>query len=408
MDRSSVPCPAWLVQRLKKLGGSVSFQQFMDWALNDPEHGAYGKGRLRIGPGGDFVTSPSLGSDFAQLLAIQVGEWLLQIRAETASDQILTLVELGPGEGDLAADLIQSLAGLHPELLGQLQLVLVEPNTSMVRRQRQRLEGNTCVPLRWLSLEQMAEKPVTGVMIAQEVLDALPVERLVWRGQQFLRQGVSLINTDEGSNLCYSDLPLSDGLRASLDHGLTQIGVSLPPDSSPDGWCSEWHSGLAPWFSKSAAALSRGRLLVVDYALEARRYYSLARSNGTLIAYKNQQASSNLLREPGHWDLTAHLCIETLVAQALAQGWSLLGEVRQGQALLALGLAERLHALQKMPAEQLPLALQRREALLRLVDPAGLGEFRWLAFEIGSSVRTNRGCCRFLQEPAFADDEGRF
>ncbi|MFL0769226.1 MAG: class I SAM-dependent methyltransferase [Prochlorococcus sp.] len=406
MDRSSVPCPAWLADRLEQVGGPVSFQQFMDWSLNDPDHGAYGSGQLRIGPAGDFVTSPSLGSDFAQLLAVQVAQWLLQIRAESSAEQILTLVEIGPGEGDLAADLITTLAQIHPELLGQLQLVLVEANAAMVERQRKRLAGLPSVVVQWLSLAEMAASPVTGVLLAHEVLDALPVERLVWRGQQLFRQGVALINTDQGAQLCYRDLPLPPDLRASLERGLNQFGVSFPPESSPDGWCSEWHSGLGPWFSQAAAALARGTLLVIDYALEARRYYSLARSNGTLIAYRNQQASGNLLREPGLWDLTAHLCIETLVAQALAQGWLLLGEVRQGQALLALGLAERLHALQGMSAEQLPQALQRREALLRLVDPAGLGDFRWLAFEIATSQRTISSC-RFLEEPSREDDSGR-
>jgi len=121
------------------------------------------------------------------------------------------------------------------------------------------------------------------------------------------------------------------------------------------------------------------------------------------MAYRQQSASGALLEDPGQWDLTAHLCLETLQLQAEQQGWTFLGEVRQGQALLALGLAEKLHALQALPSSQLDIALQRREALLRLVDPVGLGEFRWLAFEFNQNSKgiaePLRLRCRFLEDP---------
>jgi SAM-dependent MidA family methyltransferase len=101
------------------------------------------------------------------------------------------------------------------------------------------------------------------------------------------------------------------------------------------------------------------------------------------MAYRRQRASGDPLREPGLWDLTAHLCLETLEAAARAAGWQPLGGCRQGEALLALGLAQRLHGLQQQPSARLEELLQRRESLFRLVDPAGLGEFRWLAFHRG-------------------------
>jgi SAM-dependent MidA family methyltransferase len=143
--------------------------------------------------------------------------------------------------------------------------------------------------------------------------------------------------------------------------------------------------------SSCGSALIEGHLLVIDYGLEAWRYYAPARSGGTLMAYRQQQACSDPLREPGHWDLTAHLCLESLLEAAAAAGWQSLGHCRQGQALLALGLAERLHGLQQMnppDSEQstghhLATLLARREAMLRLVDPHALGDFRWLAFRRG-------------------------
>jgi SAM-dependent MidA family methyltransferase len=136
-------------------------------------------------------------------------------------------------------------------------------------------------------------------------------------------------------------------------------------------------------------------LLVIDYAHEAWRYYAPQRANGTLMAYRGQQASDDPLQDPGQWDLTAHLCIESLVAAGAATGWALLGQRRQGEALLALGLAQRLHGLQHQSGGQLADLLSRREALLRLVDPMALGDFRWLAFSLGPAGVAPL----FLQEP---------
>jgi SAM-dependent MidA family methyltransferase len=145
--------------------------------------------------------------------------------------------------------------------------------------------------------------------------------------------------------------------------------------------------------------LRSGVLLVIDYAHEAWRYYAPQRCNGTLMAYRRQQASDDPLQEPGHWDLTAHLCLESLEAAAAAHGWQPLGQRRQGEALLALGLAQRLHALQQQPAAELANLLARREALLRLVDPHTLGDFRWVAFAKDDGGAASINSALFLNDP---------
>ena len=151
----------------------------MDLALNEPEHGYYGSGRACIGPQGDFVTSPSLGSDFAALLAPQILAWLTSI-SRSDPDQRLSIVEIGPGEGHLARDLVAALRGADPELLARIELVLVEANPGMRRRQQALLQEADDLPLRWCSLDALRRAPVHGVVIAHELLDALPVERLSW------------------------------------------------------------------------------------------------------------------------------------------------------------------------------------------------------------------------------------
>ena len=356
----------------------------MDWVLHDPEHGAYGNGALRIGPSGDFATAPSLGNDFAALLAPQCAQWLLEL-----GDGPLALLEAGPGEGSLAADLSNELARGWPQLAARTELVVLEPNCGMAERQRQRL---THAPLscRWSSWRELAASPVRGVLLAHEVLDALAVERIVSAGAAWRRQRVAL--TPEGE-LCLAD---GEPLEPALFPQLQRLDLLPPGPQRPDGWSSELHPGLGPWLAAAAAALTQGRLLVIDYALAAQRYYHPSRRSGTLMAYRDQRACGDPLLEPGRWDLTAHLCLEALEDAALSGGWQSLGGCRQGQALLALGLAQRLHGLQGGQPGQLGELLRRREALLRLVDPHALGDFHWRAFQRGDGAALTP---LFLREP---------
>jgi SAM-dependent MidA family methyltransferase len=346
----------------------------MQWALHDPEHGAYGSGRLQVGPRGDFVTSPSLGPDFAALLAPQIAQWLQQHPA----DQPLALVEAGPGEGDLALQLAQELAVGWPELAARTALLLIEPNIGMAERQRARLSASP-LPCRWLSFEQLSASPVHGVLLAHEVLDALAVERVQWDGALWRRQQVALHEADQAE----PSLRLEPGeaLQPQELVQLEALGLLDPGPQRPAGWTTELHPEQTPWLELAAAGLASGVLLVIDYAHEAWRYYAPQRSNGTLMAYRRQQASNDPLQDPGHWDLTAHLCLESLERAAASSGWAFIGQRRQGEALLALGLAQQLHGLQQQTGIGLDALLARREALLRLVDPHTLGDFRWAAFQ---------------------------
>ncbi len=386
------PAPPWLAERLRSAGGWVPFSTYMQWALHDPDHGAYGSGRLQVGPRGDFATSPSLGPDFAALLAPQIAQWL-----EAQPPQApLALVETGPGEGQLALQLAEALSQGWPALAARTELVLVEPNAGMAARQRQLLE-HAPLPCRWCSFEQLAAEPVAGVMLAHEVLDALAVERIVWDGALWRHQGVALHGEPGAEPLLR--LQAGEPLPPEALAHLEPLGLLQPGSQRPPGWTTELHPGLEPWLQRAGRSLASGQLLVVDYAHEAWRYYAPQRSNGTLMAYRQQRATGDPLLEPGHWDLTAHLCVETVVAAAETAGWSLLGQRSQGESLLALGLAQRLHGLQQQEPAQLPQLLSRREALLRLVDPGALGAFRWLAFSRGLAAPDP---CLFLQDPPLA------
>ena len=185
-------CPQWLIDRIRSCGGSISFYKYMDLVLNDSENGFYSTGRLKIGKDGDFCTSPSLSNDFACLLAIQIVDWLLDLEKAGIDSELLSLVEIGPGEGTFSKDLIEAICKISPALKSKIELVLVEPNVGLRKRQEKVVNDLKGVNCRWSSLEELTLKPVAGVVIANEVLDAFPVERLIFRNNKVFWQGVSL------------------------------------------------------------------------------------------------------------------------------------------------------------------------------------------------------------------------
>ena len=391
-------CPEWLIDRIINSGGSISFYKYMDLVLNDPENGFYSTGRLNIGKDGDFCTSPSLGSDFARLLAIQVVDWLLDLEKSGIESELLSLVEIGPGEGTLSRDLAIAIAEIAPALISKIEFVLVELNVGMRKRQEKVVNNFEGIYCRWCDLEDLILRPVTGVVIANEALDAFPVERLIFTGNKVFRQGVALRKINDEYFLEFVDLKPTTAIMEFLQESNSLLNIEFPPKDICDRWVTEWHCDLPTWFGKLSKVLINGSLLIVDYAMESKRYYNANRKDGTLISYRNQKANTNILKDPGLSDLTAHLCIESTISYALINGWKFMGETRQGQALLALGLSKFLFSLQNTSSQDLSAALNRRESLLRLVDPMGLGEFRWLAFQKDNSydlILSNR----FLQEP---------
>ena len=391
-------CPKWLIDQIINSGGSISFHKYMDLVLNDPENGFYSTGRLRIGKDGDFCTSPSLGNDFARLLAIQVADWLFDLEKAGIEYELFSIVEIGPGEGTLSRDLILAIAEIAPALISNLEFVLVELNEGMKKRQKKVVNNLEGINYRWSNIEDLISRPVTGVVIANEVLDAFPVERLVFTDDKVFRQGVSLKKINNEYFLEFVDLRPTSAILNFLQESHNLLNIDFPPNNICDRWITEWHCDVPVWFEKLSKILINGSLLVVDYALESKRYYNSNRRDGTLISYRNQKANSNILKNPGLSDLTAHLCIESTINYALKNGWRFMGETRQGQALLALGLSKFLYSLQDTSSQDISAALSRRESLLRLVDPMGLGEFRWLAFQKDNGYDLTLSN-RFIEEP---------
>lgn len=345
----------------------MGWPQLLQWLLHDPEHGYYGAGHVRFGPQGDFVTSPGLGSAFAELIARQLLPLFDRLAAQCSGP--LALIEWGPGDGDLAVQLRGALQQLDPPWLERLELVLQEASPALRRRQQQRLAAAG-----W-PLAEATTTPRHGVVLANELFDALPVERFQLGPDGWRRLQVTL--DAEGRLQEVAGPSLAAGLLRQLD------ALGLPADGGGRalGWTSEWCPALAPCLRRMRRGLKRGWLLAIDYALTARQLYAPWRHGGTLLAVRQQQGGADLLQDPGRQDLSAHVCLDAMAMAAGRSGWHWHGSALQGEALLGLGLAGELAALSGADAGSLAMRLQRREELLRLVDPHLLGGFHWMLLQ---------------------------
>ena len=370
----------WLIKKIIKKGGTISFYDYMDLVLNDPNNGYYGSGKANLGSKGDFVTSPSMSDDFAFLLSKQIYEWLIQIKSKSTFDYKLSVIEFGAGDGSLMSGLLEYFFINDKEILKNVCFIIIEPNKGMIKKQQKKLEKyfKLGFDILWKSLEDLDDRSLDGVVLANEVLDALPVERIINLKGKMHRQGVSIDN--KSGRLFFEEITITQELEKSIASAQENLDINIPPKFAPEGWTTEWHIDNKKWLKAIYAKINNGILLIIDYAKEAKRYYSLSNSNGTLISYKNQKIVENIFDSPGNCDLTSHVCIESLIFDSETLGFETIGIVKQGEALLSLGLAERLFEIQNELKDDISKALSRREALLRLVDPICLGDFKWFVF----------------------------
>ena len=388
MNSLPVNNPDWLIKKIIKMGGTISFYDYMNFVLNDPSNGYYGSGKAELGSQGDFVTSPSLSDDFAFFVGKQIEEWLIQLK-NNLCDQKLFIIDFGAGDGSFISGLIKYLLESSNNSSEGVSFVIIEPNKGMIEKQKMKLKEflSLGIDILWKGLEEIEGNNINGIFIANEVLDALPVERITFSKGRLFRQAVSV--DKKSSRLFFDKLPITSELEKSIKFAESKLGITIPPEDAPEGWTTEWHIDNSEWLKGIYEKINNGILLIIDYAKEAKNYYGLRNSNGTIISYKNQKTSNNILESPGDSDLTSHICIETLINDAETLGFKNIGTTKQGEALLALGLAERLYEIQKDFKRDLSKALARREALLRLVDPICLGDFKWFIFHKFKDKKSN-------------------
>lgn len=341
--------------------GFLPFSRFMEMALYQPGLGYYSAGLHKLGAAGDFITAPELGSLFAACLARQVE----QIAGELGSYEIL---EVGAGNGRMAADLLR----LIDPASAPTRYRILERSADLRAVQQQTLEAT--VP-EWLDrvqwLDAPAEEEWQGIMLANEVVDALAVERFRLGSGSIEQAGVGLAEGDHYDQpqfeWSYHEAPPS--LRSSVE--------ALQLDAG-DSYQSEILLGLPDWLAAISGSLKRGVALFIDYGYPRHEYYLPERNDGTLICNYRHRAHGNVFFWPGLQDITAFVDFTALAEAGEACGLELSGYTSQAMFLLACGLDEVLSE-QLLSATDQGLALSAEAKQLTL--PGMMGErFQVMAF----------------------------
>lgn len=315
-ERHSAAATTLIRERLAAAGGWLSFADFMELALYAPGIGYYNAGAVKIGASGDFVTAPEVSDLFSRCVARQCADVL----AETGGE----ILELGAGTGRMAATILKTLAeiGVLPE-----RYAILEVSADLTDRQRMRLLQLPSKLLeRVVWLDRLPEKPIRGVMLANEVVDALPVQRFVVRNGVAHELGVGLEGADIGWQERTDDFPAATAL------------IGARPDPLPDGYRSELCLRVEPWIAGVGQCLGQGVLLVFDYGLPRAHYYHAQRTDGTLRCYFKQRAHDNPFINIGVQDITAWVDFTRVGDAALAAGLDVTSFATQAAFLLGNGI----------------------------------------------------------------------
>lgn len=341
-----------LLERIAR-DGPLTFAAFMEACLYHPEHGYYTHSVPAEGAR-DYVTSPQVGPLFGRLLAWQLREMWEGLGRPAG----FRLVECGAGCGALAEQILASLAEQAPDLAETLQVALVETSPCLREQARAALRRHG---ERVQFVETVPGSGVAGCLLSNELVDALPVHRVV-RHEEGLRE---IYVSTRGGELVEVEGELSS---PELTRYLERYGVPLQ-----EGQQAEVQLAALAWMEQAAAALECGFLLTIDYGFRARELYGPAHLRGTLLAYRDHRAHQDWLAWPGQQDLTAQVNFTALEERGRELGLTTLSYTRQTQFLLALarasGLVELLES-QSGDSQQRAARLQ----LKQLIHPEGMGE----------------------------------
>ncbi len=367
-----------LTQRLVQSAqiSPLLFSDYMNRCLYEPGLGYYMAGSQKFGADGDFVTAPEVSPLFGAALAAQCTEVLIVTGGG--------VLELGAGSGRLALSVIQSL----DEALWQ-HYWIVEPSADLQQRQSQLLKEALSDAqfdkVRWLDVLPVG---FTGVILANEVMDALPVERLVRTATDF---AVEVVSADDAVPLTVtqrSSSTLSDVDQTSLTDALTHIERDLG-QRWPAGYCSELSPLLGPWIASLADALAQGVVLLIDYGYPRREFYLEERTQGTLQCFYRHHAHNDVTFWPGLQDITAHVDFTAVIEAGDAAGLELLGYTTQAAFLFGCGLdeiaASRSAVWGERDTDSPAARIQHQQAINRLTLPGEMGE-RFQVMVLGRGI----------------------
>jgi SAM-dependent MidA family methyltransferase len=343
-------------QTIRQNSKPIGFDVFMNLALYNPETGYYRSNASAIGRQGDFITAPETSDLFGYSLARQCKQVL---------NKNTSILEFGAGSGVLAAQLLFELARLNslPEKYYILEL-------SAQLKQQQYETISKVLPELIDIVEWLSELPkkFSGVVIANEVLDAMPAKRLMFSEGRFVELGVDYI--DGRFQWSLFDEPYS---------GL----MKMPTANFTEGYKTEINLQALAWIESLYEAMSDGVVLLIDYGMDRTEYFHPQRSEGTLRCYHKHKASDNPFENVGKQDITTSVNFSDIADQACDAGFEVLGYCNQTMFLLSLGIENYLSE-EKDNAKRIQLAQQIKQ----LVLPSAMGEsFKVLALSKKQTVK---------------------
>ncbi len=343
-------------------GGFIPFSRYMELCLYSPGLGYYSAGAQKFGAAGDFVTAPELSSLFGRCLA----QSCASVLAELGGGDIL---EFGAGSGRLAADILAEL-----EAIGRLprQYSILERSAELRARQQETLRvqvPDLCARVTWL--DTLPQGDFRGVLLANEVLDAMPVERFRWNGT-----AVELFNvrsSDDSFDWRPEEAPAGAASKA-IQQLAAEVGLAA-------GFISEINMTLAPWLASIAALLDQGMVLMADYGYPRREYYHPQRSTGTLMCHYRHRAHDDPFLWPGLQDITAHVDFTAVAEAGSAAGLEVTGYTTQAHFLLDCGIDRLLSTAG--PTDSVDY-LKQVQQVKQLMLPGEMGErFKFIGLAKG-------------------------
>jgi SAM-dependent MidA family methyltransferase len=333
--------------------GWCSFEQFMQQALYVPGLGYYSAANAKFGAEGDFVTAPEISPLFSGCVARQVA----QVLQALPDGEVL---EFGAGSGVMAAEMLLEL-----ERMDSLpkRYTILELSGELRARQRDTISARAPHLIEYVEwLDQLPSERFNGVVVANEVLDALPVALLHRTGEQTLERGVALA---EDGQWLWQDREPSSVVNAYLAR-LAEDGVVLR-----DGYITEAHVGIAPWVATLSGLLNSGLLLLIDYGYTRSDYYRAERSAGTMMCHYRHRAHPEPLTLVGLQDITAYVDFTTVAEAAVAADMRVDGFTTQAQFLLGCGITE---LATRAPMGDMRAQLELAQQIKQLTLPGEMGE----------------------------------
>ncbi len=348
------PLVTLIRDEMRASGGQMPFSRYMELALYAPGRGYYASNLRKFGAEGDFVTGPEVSPMFSHCLARQCAELMERLGGGD-------ILEVGAGSGRMVADILAELA--RQERLPRRYLIL-ELSGSLRRRQSEAVMAQ--VPefadrVRWLT--RLPDPGFRGVVLANELLDAMPVHRVQVRHMGFIEHYVAW----EGERFVWRRAALSSPVLADT---LQRLGAELP-EAWPDGYVTEVGLAQTAWVRSIGERLAAGALVIIDYGFPRRELYHPQRSEGTLMCHYQHRAHGDPLILTGLQDITAHVDFTAIAEAGTQVGLDVMGYTSQGFFLLANGLLAELEA---EGASASPGYLSRANAVKRLTLPEEMGE----------------------------------